>query len=273
MVKSNKSNEIQKYRSALKQAETALALSIERNKSSERMANLRLYELAHEIKNPLNSILGFSEMLMTEILGPLNNPKYKEYSENIHEAAEHLLKICQIELERENQDGSREYHKSDIQQIEVNNIIDQTLNQIKDIAVELGVEIKTSISDDFPVLEVDPIRLQQVLFNLLSNAIKFTPKGGHVEIKAKVDDVDGAIILVIQDNGLGISPEDLIMITEPFKQGENISRGDAGSGLGLGIVKRLTDEMGVAFELNSDQNFGTVATLKFETQINKTPAG
>ncbi len=254
MVK-NIEDKINEYRIALRQAESALVVTLEQSRVDKKIANLRLKELSHEIKNPLNSILGFSEMLMSEILGEHSNPKYKDYAANIHEAAEYLLKICNNELNISS--------AKNITDVNISDVFDKTLTQLEMLSDDLGVDIEVNISDDFPIIKVDPVRLQQVIFNLVSNAIKFTPDGGKVEVKAKVDAVDGAVILVIQDNGFGMSPEDLIEFIKPFNKSDyHIDNNKDGSGLGLAIVTRLTEEMGIGFEIRSQEKIGTVATLK-----------
>ncbi len=252
-------DKIKEYRLALRQAEAALVVTLEQASEAKKIADLRLSELSHEIKNPLNSILGFSEMLMSEVLGKHSKEKYKDYSKNIHEAAEYLLKICNNELNI--------LPENNMPEVNVANVFDKTVTQLKMLSEDLGVDIKVSISDNFPAIKIDPVRLQQVIFNLVSNAIKFTPNGGNVEIKAKVDAVDGAVILVVQDNGFGMSPEDLILFIKPFNKGDHhIGDDKDGSGLGLAIVTRLTKEMGIDFEMRSQEKIGTVATLKIDVK-------
>lgn len=255
-----------RYKEMLRQAEAALADSLEQNRRLKQASSQRLGELAHEIKNPLNAILGFSDLLMKETHGSLGDPRYQDYADMIHKSAQHLLGVCQSELDRAkaNAPGHDVDLPIQITDVDATEIIQETLLELSGIATDLGVEIRSEIADNFPILRTDPIRLKQVLFNLISNAIKFTPENGLVEVKAKIDELDGAVILVIRDTGFGIATEDMLRVMDPFEQvGTHGSRGEEGSGLGLSIARRLAAEMGAILELRSQPNVGTMATLKF----------
>lgn len=255
-----------RYRELLRQAEAALADAIEQNNLLKQSSSQRLGELAHEIKNPLNAIIGFSDMMAKEKHGPLGDPAYQEYADLIHKSALHLLGICQAELDRAktNALGHDTNLPVQIKDVNASELIGETLKELASLADEFGVEIRGEIAADFPVLKTDPMRLKQVLYNLISNAIKFTPENGLVEVKAKVDELDGAVILVIRDTGFGIATEDMLRVMDPFEQVDgNGSRGESGSGLGLAIARRLASEMGAILELRSQPNVGTMATLKF----------
>ncbi|MTI11191.1 sensor histidine kinase [Curvivirga aplysinae] len=250
----------------LKKAETALEAAIEENKRVRLSNAQRMGEIAHEIKNALNSMMGFSEILKNEQFGAHSDPRYKEYADFIHESTQHLLQICERELTQSKNQNLLNAQPLPTQKIDVNvnDVIDTTITGLSSLAHELEVDIKIQVDEDFPILKTDPARLRQVLHNLVSNAIKFTPKGGHVCVKAIVDREEGALILVVKDNGFGVSAEDILKIMEPFEQIEDMEkRGDQGSGLGLPIVKRLVDEMGAELEFRSRKNVGTMVTLKF----------
>lgn len=257
---------VSRYRELLRQAETALAEAIEQNHRLKKASNQRLGELAHEIKNPLSAIIGFSDMMVKEKHGALGDPRYQEYADLIHKSALHLLGVCQAELDkaRSNALGYNVDLPMQNKPVDAAQLIDETLRELASLAEESGVEIRSEIAADFPILKTDPIRLKQVLYNLVSNAIKFTPDKGLVEVKAKVDELDGAVILVIRDTGFGIATEDMLRVMDPFEQvNENSPHGANGSGLGLAIARRLASEMGAILELRSQPNVGTMATLKF----------
>lgn len=251
----------------LRKAEQALETAIEENKRVQMAYSQRMGELAHEIKNSLNAMMGFSEILKEESYGAHSDARYKEYADIIHDSTTHLLNICHRELE---DSKSRDFSDSEVKEIQkvdvdVSNVIGKTLKGLSSLAEELGVDIKVEIDDDFPILKTDPARLRQVLDNLVSNAIKFTPEGGNVTVKATVDKVEGALVLVIKDDGIGVAAEDVLKVMEPFKQIEEMEvRGDAGSGLGLPIVKRLVEEMGAILEFRSSKNVGTMVSVRFD---------
>ena len=256
----------ERLRKLLRQAETSLEESIKRYRKLDRDNSIRMGELAHEIKNPLNAIIGFSEIMMSERFGPLGHNHYREYTELIHSSAQHLLTICEQELTYAKNRAQGHQVETQVQKVdvEVSDVINSTVSDLNNFAADLGVKLNTFVSDDFPVLKTDPTRLKQVLYNLVTNAVKFTPEGGEVTVKATVDEIDGAVILVIQDTGFGMAAEDVLKVMAPFEQIDaQESRGDKGTGLGLSISKRLAEEMGVVLEIRSQEGIGTMVTLKF----------
>lgn len=258
----------EKLRKLLRQAELALEESKKRYQQLNKDTSVRLGELAHEIKNPLNAIIGFSEIMMSERFGSLGHDHYKEYNELIHSSAQHLLSICEQELDyarRRAQGEDAQPGTVRHEEIAIDTMFVEVMSDLTFLADEHGVSIKTEISDDFPILKTDPTRLKQVLYNLVSNAVKFTPDGGEVIVRAKLDEIDGAMILVIQDNGFGMATEDVLRVMEPFERIEDYeSESDIeGTGLGLSIAQRLAEEMGAILELRSQPDVGTLVTLKF----------
>ncbi|RED50928.1 sensor histidine kinase [Aestuariispira insulae] len=255
-----------RLRKLLRQAEASLEDSMKRCRQIDRDNSIRIGELAHEIKNPLNAIIGFSEIMMSERFGPLGHDHYREYTELIHSSAQHLLSICEQELSYAKNKATGHEIPAIVEKVdvEVTGLINSTLTDLTKFAEDLGVKLNAVVSEDFPILKTDPTRLKQILYNLVTNAVKFTPEGGEVTVKATVDEIDGAVILVIQDTGFGMAAEDVLKVMAPFEQVEGLeSRGDNGSGLGLSISKRLADEMGAVLEIRSQEGIGTLVTLKF----------
>lgn len=164
---------IDKSTETLKQAETALSRALSRELRQTAEFKQSFAEFSHEIKTPLNAILGYVDMMQMEIHGPLGHPKYIEYANIVQTASQHLLQLCgQLDTD---QTDSPEILEEDVD-------VRQTINNVtvlfEPLAKNRGIELNSEIGGNFPILQTDPIRLNQILINLVSNAIKYTPKGG-----------------------------------------------------------------------------------------------
>jgi len=257
---------IKDARQALRIAETALQHSQARERDLQDTLTRKCRETAHEIRTPLNAILSYTEIMTNEIMGPFNNPVYKEHAGIIHQASRHLLAICN-RLTGDDSDLNAGTIRR--QPVEARALIGNVIALFQTLADERDLKLSSSIDDDFPTLMTDPVRLNQILINLLSNAIKYTDKGGSVEIKARKDAETGATILVIQDNGQGMSESEAVDALKPFTQTSAMSpHGDGGEGVGLSIVSRLAKELGIDLEFVTAKGKGTVFSLNFSQPEN-----
>jgi cell cycle sensor histidine kinase DivJ len=218
-------------------------------------------EMSHEIRTPLNAILGFADTMREGIFGPL--PKgYEDYPGLIHTSGSHLLDLVSDLLDISKIEAGRyEVHLEDIR-------LDQFLFEATALssgaARSAGVQIRHEVG--LPVtVRGDARAMRQIAFNLVSNAIKFTPKDGSVTLRIRLDQTADQAILEIADDGAGISPADLARIGQPWAQGDNQSRANSrvvrSSGLGLAVVKRLTELQGGRFWLESTLGLGTTAKV------------
>lgn len=218
-------------------------------------------EMSHEIRTPLNAILGFADTMREGIFGPL--PKgYEDYPGLIHTSGSHLLDLVSDLLDISKIEAGRyEVHLEDIR-------LDQFLFEATALssgaARSAGVQIRHEVG--LPVtVRGDARAMRQIAFNLLSNAIKFTPKDGTVTLRIRLDQSTSQAILEIADDGAGISPADLARIGQPWAQGDNQSQANSrvvrSSGLGLAVVKRLTELQGGRFWLESTLGAGTIAKV------------
>ncbi|MDD9877829.1 MAG: ATP-binding protein [Magnetovibrio sp.] len=143
---------------------------------------------------------------------------------------------------------------------------------VADRASKAGVEIKVELPDDIPVLTADPTRFKQIVLNLLSNAVKFTPPEGRIVLSAARAD-DGGLRVQVADTGIGIPDTALPSIFEPFVQVENVQqRSHEGAGLGLTLVKSLTELHGGTVSAESVPGEGTVVTVTFPAERLAEPA-
>lgn len=256
----DETNDINNSREALRAAEAALEYALEREKALISDQRMRMAEMAHELRSPLTAIAGFAELTMNEQFGPIENEKYQDYAKRIHQASRMMLDIIEA-LSTENT-ASETSMPVPTGPVDAGKIIDGIVDLFVDMAEERGIELKSDVADDFPLLETNATRLNQILVNLVSNAIKFTPEGGTVEIQAHVDPDSGAVILVVQDDGVGMSAQEMVSALKPYEQGTQDSpHGDTGTGLGLTIVDRLVREIGGEFEVSSEKGKGTVVRI------------
>lgn len=243
-----------RYEAALRQAKEG-ADSANRSKSQF------LATMSHELRNPLNAIIGFAELMQSEVMGPIGNPQYKSYINDINESGSHLLQLISDILDLTKAEaGMLELHED---------LVDLTA-AVKAVArvsrapiEKAGLTIDIELPPDLPVLRADERKTRQVFFNLIGNAVKFTPAGGHIRIFGQFDPQKG-VRVIVADNGIGIAPGDLDRVLEPFVQVDNsLSRSHQGTGLGLPAVKAIMELHGGSVELRSTVGAGTEVTVVF----------
>lgn len=216
--------------------------------------------MSHELRTPLNAILGFSEVMGMETFGPLGHGRYREYIEDIKKSGEHLLSIINDILNISQLEAGK-MQLTDVEAVDVIELVEDCIKWVSPKAAAAGVELAFDGGDDIPALRGERRLLTQVLLNLLSNAVKFSPKGGTVEITAE-EDADNRVRISVRDTGVGMRPEQIACIGEPFLQfGEARSRKFEGTGLGLSIAKRLVELHGGKLEGSSAPNEGTIFTM------------
>jgi two-component system, cell cycle sensor histidine kinase DivJ len=217
-----------------------------------------LATMSHELRTPLNAIIGFSEMLKKEASLMLDAKRRVEYAGLINDSGNHLLSVVNGIL--------------DMSKIETDNfeITPEPFNPAQVIASccdilalrarQAGVALERLVPGDLPEIVADKRALNQIMFNLLSNAIRFTDRGGKVLVSARAE--AGNITFVVEDNGVGISDEDMARVGEPyFQAGTSYDRRHAGTGLGLSIVKGLVRLHGGEFSIRSRIGEGTRITI------------
>jgi signal transduction histidine kinase len=231
-----------------------------------------LANMNHELRTPLNAILGFSEMLVRGTVGSLP-PRINDYVGIIHKSATHLLEVVNDVL-----DIARiEAGKAELQDEEFHpsSMIGACVQIVSANARAKGLKLVIETGDDdLCRLCGDERRFRQVLLNLLSNAIKFTQPGGTIIVCTR-HDADGNFAFQVQDNGPGMTEEEIIIALEPFGQVDaGLERRHEGTGLGLPLALSLTELHGGALKIESEKHHGTTATVTVPVErvrIEKSP--
>ncbi len=212
--------------------------------------------ISHELRTPINAIVGFSEVLSAGQGETLPLTARREYLGTILESAKHLQGLINDILEATRME--RGNIKLDEQPSDVAELVEVSVKIVRESATQRGISVIARVIEDVEVTG-DVTRLKQVLLNVLTNAIKFSPEGGMVQVDMKRD-VAGNLLISVRDAGIGISKEDAQRVFEPFVQVESgSSRRFGGIGLGLAIARRVARLHGGDLTLNGEAGIGTEA--------------
>jgi two-component system, cell cycle sensor histidine kinase DivJ len=222
-----------------------------------------LATISHELRTPLNAIIGFSEMLQAEDTLAIDAKRRHDYAHLINESGQHLLAVVNDILDMSKiESGNFELMP---EPVELARVIAECCDLLVLRAREGGVALESEIADDLPAIVADKRALHQIMLNLLCNAVKFTNRGGKVSIAACVargQEVD-AVVITVEDTGVGIGEEDLARVGEPFFQARSsYDRRHDGTGLGVSIVKGLLALHGGVMEIESHVGEGTRVTVR-----------
>ncbi len=245
----------------LKDHEAALIRAQEEAVRANAAKSEFLANMSHELRTPLNAIIGFSEVMMNQLLGKIGTPRYLEYSKNIHDSGRHLLDLISdiLDLSRV-EAGKMELWR---RPVNMRQATEACFQLVLPAAKEGGVDlvIKSDCCDQWPLLFADETKIKQILLNILSNAIKFTPRGGSVTMQSGRTE-DGAFVISATDTGIGIAAEALPVVLEPFRRLEPAHRRRyPGTGLGLPLAKALVELHGGTLSIESTPDVGTTVTI------------
>jgi signal transduction histidine kinase len=218
-----------------------------------------LAKMSHELRTPLNAILGFSEIIKDALFGPLLT-RYRDYATDIHRSGRHLLTLINDILDISRIEAGA--LKLNEESVEVGGVIGEVIATLREQSAAANVAVALLVEPNLPRLKADLRAVRQMLLNLGSNAIKFTPRGGQVVFAANSD--ARGLELRVSDTGIGIAPEELAHVTEPFGRGTSqIATSVEGTGLGLPITKSLVEAHGGRLAITSTQGQGTTVSLVF----------
>jgi len=222
----------------------------------DRLKSKFLASMSHELRTPLTSVIGFSEVLLSESEGEIN-PKQKDCVESILISAEHLLSLISNLLDLSKIEAER--MKLELSTFDVAELLAEVQMTVRPMVEQRSQALSVEYADDLPLLRADRFRVKQVLLNLVRNANKFTPEEGRITLACRLSG-SAEMLFSVSDTGIGIKPEDQEIIFEEFRQAEkNLSaRNTTGAGLGLAISKRLVEMHGGRIWVESEYGQGAI---------------
>lgn len=245
----------------LEATQNELLKSQKETQAASRSKSLFLANLSHEVRNPLNVILGYTQIMkLTE-----TDKETIERPEIIEQSGNHLLKMLNDILDLSKAEEQKV--ELEIKALKLRPFVETLKNIAKIRADAKGIELRTHVDSSLPeIIEADELRLRQVLLNLINNAIKFTEKG-HVMLEV-TDECDALVAgnntttckhvqFRVKDSGIGLNPEEVASIFKPFEQAGSLRKRTEGTGLGLPISSKLVQKMGGRIKVESVPVVGT----------------
>ncbi len=251
-----KNKEQEQFKAAMEKAEAA-----------NDAKSVFLFNMSHDIRTPMNAILGFSQMAGKYIDNPA---KVRDCLNKITASGEHLLKLINDVLDMSSIESGK---------VNLNNIrgdLGECIHSIKDIIEAEANSRRIDFSDDIKIVNkniiFDELRLSQILFNVLGNALKYTHPGGKVSLSVNEEfhkeSNSSTYTFVVKDNGIGMDPKFLKRVFDPFSREKSSTiSGISGTGLGMAITKRIVDLMAGDIKIDSKQGVGTQVTVTLEFNI------
>jgi signal transduction histidine kinase len=218
-----------------------------------------LTNMSHEFRTPLNAIIGFSEMVEQQVLGPVGQPRYLDYVRDIKTSGRHLLGVVQRMLDLSEAESGRLTIARE--EIAPGVLLRESVILLQPFSEKSGVRIVLPEIAEWPHMAGDAAKLRQAFINVLHNAVKFSPVGADVVVAGAVE--GGRLALRISDRGIGIEPDMLPIIVRPFHRLRSSLDGrQQGAGVGLPFAKAIIELHGGRLSLESAPNIGTTVTIE-----------
>ncbi|PCI33371.1 MAG: hypothetical protein COB54_03450 [Alphaproteobacteria bacterium] len=235
-----------------------------RDKAAREIKSNLLAAMHHNFKTPLNGILGYSEIIMSEMMGPIGQESYKGYAQDIHGAGTDLLQLIDNLLELKELE-TNEFELQE-EKFSIGRMISECLNKVSGEAEKTGVDLSYTVDQVSSNLLGDKSRLQQVIHSLLENALKFTPAGGQITITARRDR-EGGYLICCEDNGAGMPAQQLAKVfCYDTHLSDIYSTPTVGIGFGLSYVKQLIEKHGGTVSIISSVGKGTRVSLHLPSE-------
>lgn len=236
-----------------------IEVEAERAREANQVKSRFLAHMSHEMRTPLNAIIGFSDVMKSQMLGKLS-PVYLGYARDINGSGVHLLDLVNALLDL----AKIEQNKLDVSlaATSIPSVIEDAVKLVRSAALEKGIQIRVTVEDDVPDFVItDRAKVLQVLINLASNAVKYTPAGGRVSVHASR--IDKRLLLIVSDTGVGMTGDEINIALEPFGQVDNpFTATQKGTGLGLPICREFISLLAGTMDVESNPGGGgTTVTI------------
>ncbi len=223
--------------------------------AASRLKSEFLATVSHELRTPLVAVLGYTELLLDDEFGPLQ-PEQHNALQRVYHRGQELLEVINATLDVSRLEAGPV--TLDVKTVDTSTFLTELQGELQGLPLNGSVRLEWDIAPSLPVISTDPGKLKIVLRNLIRNALKFTERG-HVRVQAQA--CEGGVELGVSDTGIGIAPEMLPVIFEPFRQVDGAdTRRYGGVGLGLYLVRRLVDLLGG--QVSVDSRVGQGSTFR-----------
>jgi PAS domain S-box-containing protein len=233
---------------------------------ANRLKSEFLANMSHELRTPLNAVIGFAEILRSSG-AQLSEAKRSEYLNHIAASGRHLLRLINDVLDVSKvESGKFELAPEPLQ---MQAVVQEVVGVLQPEAARRGVSLSTEVDAALGEVVLDAARLKQMLYNLLSNAIKFTDKGGgRVSVRVRPEGTE-QLRIEVEDNGIGIAPDDLPKLFRQFQQlNTGAAKSYGGTGLGLVLTRHLAELHGGSVGVRSTPGVGSVFHLILPLRVN-----
>lgn len=243
-----------------KENEIRLRAAQEYAEAANRAKSVFLANMSHELRTPLNAILGFADLMQHELFGPVGDGRYRDYVAAIREAGERLLGMVSNMLDvAKLESGTLAVQP---EELDLPIIVAECIGLVSTAAAKNNIRVEQILHAQ--AVRADRSALHKILANLLSNAIRFSPPGGCIRVETSLADRNW--FLRVCDSGSGMSVEQIERLSLPFEQlcsQAALARDCAGAGVGLALVRSLTEAHGGHMAVKSTPGKGTVISLSF----------
>jgi protein-histidine pros-kinase len=237
-----------------------------RMQEANRLKSEFLANMSHELRTPLNAIIGFSELMYNEKVGPVS-AEHKEYLGDILTSARHLLQLINDVLDLTKVEAGKMEFRSEV--MDLAKVTTEVKDILRGLAAQKRIRVEVQPHSSLSKVILDSSKFKQVLYNYLSNAIKFTPENGQVIVRLNPEG-NKLFRLEVEDNGIGIKPEDIHKLFIEFQQLDaSAAKKYAGTGLGLALTKRIVEAQGGNVGVRSEVGKGSTFFAVFPREMSQ----
>ncbi|KPF85461.1 hypothetical protein IP70_12265 [alpha proteobacterium AAP38] len=260
---------VRRYVAKLEASETAARLARAEAEQATAAKSQFLAVASHELRTPLNAIIGFAEVMVHRIHGPMGNPKYAEYAEDIRGSGLHLLALINDILDLSKIEAGKMDLRLEV--VDLPTLAAECVRLMRGRVEAAALDLRVvSTGEKAPHLRADAMKIRQVLLNLINNAVKYTPSGGTITVAVERDPLwpDDYMVMRVADTGCGMTPTEVALALEPFRQiNSHLARAGEGTGLGLPVAKSLVELHGGSLSIDSEPGQGTTVSIRLPTRL------